>query len=76
MCRGQLDGKGRDPYDVSMSPDQDERSVPQRVWLRAGTVVLVVVLSAGLIAVGLVLTGIIAEPETVIEAILRALIPG
>ena len=58
-----------------MSDDSDNRDVQTS---RASFVSLVVwgVLLAALILVGLVLTGIIAEPETVIESIRKALFGG
>ncbi len=45
-------------------------------WRRVGLVALGVVASILGVLVFLVLTGIIAEPETVIEGILRALVGG
>ena len=51
--------------------DEPTRRSP---WLRAGAIAGVVLVFAMFAAVFLVLTGIIAEPETVIETIVRWLL--
>jgi hypothetical protein len=52
------------------TPASSGRSSP---WMRVLFGAGLVVISAGIVLVFLVLTGIIAEPETVIEQVLRAL---
>jgi hypothetical protein len=54
-----------------MNGDRDERAAAGGVYHRVGMLALVIVVAAGLIALGLVLTGIIAEPETVMVNIGR-----
>ena len=54
-----------------MSGDRDERAAAGGVCRRVGMLALVIVVAAGLVALGLVLTGIIAEPETVMVNIGR-----
>jgi hypothetical protein len=54
-----------------MNAEQAECIPARRVWRRVGMLALIVVVTAGLIALGLVLTGIIAEPETVMITIGR-----
>lgn len=56
-----------------MSEPPDAHAVPGGVWRRVGMLVLVSVTAAALVALGLVLTGIIAEPETLIVNIGRFL---
>jgi len=43
----------------------------RRLWRRVRLLALVVVVAAGLVSLGLVLTGIIAEPETLMVTIGR-----
>jgi hypothetical protein len=51
----------------------EERGESRRRWVLAGAIAVGVLVVAGCCVVFLVLTGIIAEPETVIESIIRAL---
>ena len=68
-----MDGDSTDEVpaaSVPASPNTDRR----RTWLFALAGTLVLLMCSCMFAVFLVLTGIIAEPETVIEQIIRALL--
>lgn len=54
-----------------MDEDPIDRSLPTWTWRRAGKVAGALLLAIVAVAIGLVLTGIIAEPETVIGDFFR-----
>jgi hypothetical protein len=54
-----------------VSPSQGDRTSSTSAWRTVGIVVLAIVTAACVLALGLVLTGIIAEPETLIVNVVR-----
>ena len=49
-----------------MAEDENELVSPTRAWRRTGVFVLAIVAGSAVVAIGLVLTGVIAQPETLI----------